>query len=537
VSTLSNGDVGAKRPRCVSAHEEPAASTTPCRIVLALTLLSFVIHFWGIRKDLPFTPETDEPIFVGIAVQMATSGNMNPAWFGNPGSTVLYPLVPIYRVWHLTTDRGMVFRSDPNLRAAYSSDPTKFVLLGRLLSISYAALSVPLVYRLGRLAFGQTEGLIGAWLSILCPIAVTHAQMVRTDSATVFFGMLALWMCLRAYEQPTKGNQVMAGVSIGLAIATKYYMGVLVVVLLMVDVMLLRRRAGREHGSRPLWTDMAAGAVAVLVGFALAAPYFFLDFGSALRDLRIETRSTHLGADGLSPLGNLGWYTGTAIPDSLDWPRGLLALGGLALVLRRPRPKQKLLIGFLAAFLVGISLSPLHWQRWLIPVLPLLGLVAGHALTAIGRQFRLSLQTSTSITLAMLLLVSVHPAYQLVLMGIRQSNPSTRVLAREWILVNLPVGCSIAEEAYTAPLAGTGFVVLQKWSLAEWTVEDYGREGYSYLILSSAMYDRYLAEPERYPSQVSFYTTLFDRGRLLQKFEPSTTRGGPVIRIYELGDH
>lgn len=173
--------------------------------------------------------------------------------------------------------------------------------------------------------------------------------------------------------------------------------------------------------------------------------------------------------------------------------------------------------------------------------LPLLGLVAGHALTAIGRQlgrqFRLSLQASTIITLAMLLLVSVHPAYQLLLMDIRQSNPSTRILARKWILVNLPVGCSIAEEAYTAPLAGTGFVVLQKWSLGEWTVEDYGREGYSYLVLSSAMYDRYLAEPEGYPSQVSFYTTLFDRGRLLQKFEPSTTRGGPVIRIYELGDH
>jgi len=125
--------------------------------------------------------------------------------------------------------------------------------------------------------------------------------------------------------------------------------------------------------------------------------------------------------------------------------------------------------------------------------------------------------------------------YELVLSDVRQASPSTRVLAREWIIRNLPTGSRIAQEWYTAPLVGTDFVVSEQWSLAAGhTVDDYRYDGYSYLVVSSAMYERFLAEPDRYVSEVAFYQTLFAEGCLLQRFEPSATRGGPVIRIYEL---
>lgn len=54
------------------------------------------------------------------------------------------------------------------------------------------------------------------------------------------------------------------------------------------------------------------------------------------------------------------------------------------------------------------------------------------------------------------------------------------------------------------------------------------------MMASSEVYGRYLAEPKRYPNEVNFYENLFERGKLLKKFDPSDTQSGPVILIFEL---
>jgi hypothetical protein len=54
------------------------------------------------------------------------------------------------------------------------------------------------------------------------------------------------------------------------------------------------------------------------------------------------------------------------------------------------------------------------------------------------------------------------------------------------------------------------------------------------VVTSSDIYGRFFAHPERYKEQVEFYSRLFMQGHLLQEWTPSLTRGGPVIRIYDL---
>ncbi len=523
-----------------------------CIIGIALSL-----HLWGIRRDLPFTPEVDEPSFVTPAVRIAASGDPNPGWFGHPGSTVIYPLAAVYRVWHAVAHGGMLFHSDHNLQLRFDSSPSEFYLLGRLLSISYAVMSVPLVYLVGRKAFGEQVGLIGSWLFMLYPIAVEYAQTVRTDSASVFFGLLSLWLCLRLYDRPTIGSQILAGFAVGLAIATKFTMAALVPILLVVEEVVLWRQASRAQDLKATWLGVHVGVLAVAIAFVLSTPFFFLDFRTAARDLVGEARSTHLGADGLSIVGNLLWYLMKAIPQNITWLQMMLAAIGVALVLWRREARQMLLLGFLSLFFVGISFLRLHVERWIIPMLPLFSLLAADALNAsityVSKRLRLKPSFERGLIFSALLLVSVWPAYQLVLSGIGLASPSTRVLAREWIVQNLPTGSHIAQEWYTAPLAtadfygyashdrytgpllATSFVLFERFSLAtDHTLEDYCRDGYQYLVTSSYVYQRFLREPNRHPSEAAFYRRLFSEGNLLQQFEPSTTREGPVIRIYEL---
>jgi hypothetical protein len=506
-------------------------------ILVCITCIALGFHLWGIRQNLPYTPEEDETTKVQPAVRMAASGSLNPGWFGNPGSTIIYPLAAIYRIWHAVAHGGTLFRPDPNLQVAFNSSSYEFYLLGRLMTIGYAVISVPIIYQIGRQAFGERVGLVGSWFSLLYPIAVEHAQMVRTDSAAVFFGMLSLWLCLKLYDRPTIRNQIMAGLAIGLSIATRYFMVALIPVLLAVDGLVLWRQASRSARLKANWLGIGTGLLTVAVAFALSTPYFFLDFTTALENLAYEARSPLVG--GLSPSGNFLWYLTRAIPQSITWPQTMLAALGIALVLWRRQPQQMLLLGFVVTFLTGISLSPLHWYRWIIQILPLFALFISCALDAIivflSTRLRLTPSVQRGLIISALLLVSVWPAYQLVLLDLRQSSPSTRILAREWILRNLPAGSRITHEHYSVPLVRTDFVVSERFSLAtNRTVDDYYHDGYRYLVVSSAIYGRYLYLPDRYSSEAAFYQTLFAEGHLLQQFEPSTTCGGPVIRIDEL---
>ena len=90
----------------------------------------------------------------------------------------------------------------------------------------------------------------------------------------------------------------------------------------------------------------------------------------------------------------------------------------------------------------------------------------------------------------------------------------------------------------------------------DWDEEDWAQ----YAILSSLMYGRYFAEPERVPDKIAFYDALFQNASLIKEFQPepqpknfferldlityylsfsqgkteSTRFSGPTIKIYKL---
>jgi hypothetical protein len=511
--------------------------STRIRWVLGgLLVAALVLYAWGIRRDLPFVFDNDEELFAVPAVTMLATGDANPHWFGHPGSTVIYPLAAIYRLWDVVAHRGPLLGANPNLRAAFDADFGDFYLFGRLLSVAYAVLTLPLVYAVGRRVFNIRVALVGTVLTALCPLAVSHAQMLRTDSAGTFFTMLSLWLCLKVVDEPTLRNRLLAGAAIGLAIATRYFMVTLVLILLMAEVAAWKRNADARQRS---WLEIAVGPLAIAAAFAISTPYFFLDLPTALRDLLAQNQAAHPGADGLSPAGNFVWYLTEAIPSSLTWPQAVLAAIGLILSIRARQPLQWLLAAFVVVYVAAISLSNLHWSRWIIQILPLCALFAAKALDEITRRLSTRLQANAQAQPVMILsltaLVAASSLYEIIVTDIRDSRPSTRILARQWILQHLPPGSRIAQEWYAAPLAGTDFVVSESFSLAEkGKLENYLSEGYRHVIASSHIYGRFFAQPERYKAEVEFYSRLFMQARLLQEWTPLLTRGGPVIRIYDL---
>jgi len=506
-------------------------------IVLIIIGIYSVLNFWGVEKNLPYIPEVDEQHKVERAMRMASTGDLNPGWFGHPGSTVIYPLTAVYYVRYLLLDGSLSSVSGSELSKVYDENPSELYLAGRLISIFYAILSIPFIYLVGRNAFNARVGLLGTWLFILYPLVIYHNQYIRTDSAAIFWGMLSLWLCIRIYNNPSIWNQLFAGFSIGLSIASRYFMVSLIPVLLIVNGKLFFESATSKKN---FLLSMLVGLLAVCLGFTLSTPYFFLDSNTAIADLRNEAREFHLGADGLSRFGNFRWYLLFAFPRSITWPQWILTIAGILIIIYRKLFLQVLLLGFVIIYLIGISISGLHWQRWIIPILPMIAIFCSQAVIfgveVLAKKLQFKPSTRNGLLIILVFILSAYPASQLIMMDLRHSNPSTRVIAREWIIANLPERSKIAQEWYTAPLNDTDYFVDEWFSLAYHAIDFdvYLQEGYDFLVVSDRIYKRFFNEPDRYRNEVKFYTDLFGKSQLLFTIEPSKTVGGPIIRVYKL---
>ena len=103
-------------------------------IVALIVAMSGVAHFVGIHRDLP-SPDVDEPFFVLPPVQMASSGSLDPHWFGHPGSTVILPLAVAYRAREVLFHGAPLFGPAPSVTTRFRSDEDSFFLLGRLWTV------------------------------------------------------------------------------------------------------------------------------------------------------------------------------------------------------------------------------------------------------------------------------------------------------------------------------------------------------------------------------------------------------------------
>jgi 4-amino-4-deoxy-L-arabinose transferase-like glycosyltransferase len=522
-------------------HLKPIAAYV---LVGLIVVLAAWLHVYGLRGDLPWAYESDEGEFAVLAIRMANNGDPNPNWFGHPASTSLYPLALIFHVGNALEAGLPLWQVDPGLAARVGGNPGKYFWLARLLSVFYAVAALPLVYGIARRAFDPTIGVLATWLALLSPMSLSLSQMIRSDSAGLFFGLLALWLVLRVLERPTLGRHVAAGLGIGAAIGTRYFLVVTVPSLLCIDLLLWWRAAGLPGERTRLLRAAIAALACTALGFFLTTPYFVLHFPTVWGNLAHEMREEHLGADGLDFLGNLRWYLTDALPQSMPvrW-LGFAVVGASVAAWRRNVPAGLVALPAVL-FLIAISTASLHWTRWLMQILPLIAMFAAAGLVCLARLLahgvgKLSARAGTVaapvLVVLLALLFTAGPAIVYYRAGIVRAAPGTRVLARQWIEHNVPAGSRIVADFYTAPLHDTEVTADYHFALAaDGTLEQYRTAGYQYAMISDAIYLRFFREAKRYPREVKFYESLLKGGKLVQRFAPANVRRGPTISLYSL---
>ena len=529
----------------------------------AVVALSLGLHLWGMMGDLPYPPDVDEPVFVQAAVRMLQHRTLDPGWFGHPGSTVIYPTAALIELWYQVARHIPPFaHAMPGVGREFVVDPMPFYLIGRLVSVAYGVGCVVATWLLARRIVGDVGGVLAALLLPATAMVVAYGQLVRTDMAGTFFALVAVWLALRAMDRGRFRDWALAAIAIGLAVSTRYFYVALVVPYGVAAVLWLRSsrvHAPSRQESRRAWTVPIAALLFTPATFAIASPFVLLDLPRVVTDLQFEARSEHAGADGLTPIGNVAWYVTQVLPATLGPILLVLAIVGVVVIARHRWRALAVLAAFAASYLAAVSASPLHWDRYVIPLVPVVGILVAGAVLEIGDRSvkavsgwyarhgrrRASTQPSAGssarhrplavgLASAVIVVLLVPSVLAVAAADQRRATPSTRVLATEWIVGHLPPGSRIAQEMYTAYLDGTAFDVLREFSLGSRSIDAYRADGYRFLVTSSAMTDRF-RDASLYPGEYAFYRSLEATGRLLASFQPGSDRTGPLISIYEIG--
>jgi hypothetical protein len=330
--------------------------------------------------------------------------------------------------------------------------------------------------------------------------------------------------------------------------------------------------------------------VLALAAFLVANPYALLDYKSFHGEL---VHQSTLSAEAQGKLGapkdgGLVYYL-WSLTWGLGWVPALAALGGAIAIWRREQALGWLLVPAPLLFLAFMGTEGRYFGRWLMPILPLLCLLAAFFATAavgwVARVVRdrhtragrfggaarrgahaMPVVLSAVAVLALLgqgLLYSVHS-------GLVLSRTDTRTLARDWLLANVPAGSNVVVEpvapdqwALEPPAANQsehcrpfkGFHWC-KWP-SEYTylnaagvldpaakhkvgVENYERtlapamigyyesKRFCWVLTGSTEYGRAEADASAVPEALAYYKALAEQGQVVFRASPYRRGKGPV---------
>jgi 4-amino-4-deoxy-L-arabinose transferase-like glycosyltransferase len=444
-----------------------------------LLALAAALRLIGIEYGLPFGGllNPDEQNIVPRAWGMVHGAGADPHWFDYP-TLVMYVLAP-FQAW----------QGAPSY------------LTARVVIAVFGIGAVAAAWWLGRAAYGKTAGLVAGAAVAVETIGVAYSHMAVTDVPMTALIAVSLGLAVT-------GRLEWCGVAAGLAAGAKYPAVFLIAPLVV---------AGWGR-----WRRLATSVALAVAAFVATSPYVLVHPHQAWADV---TRVQRLAREGWLGFEHDSWalfsFTGKL------WaglgPALVVAVLGLVLALRRRTRTDLILAVFVLAYLVDLLTIRAHFDRYVLPLVPPLAVLA-------GRQRWLA-----PVTLGMLIV----PLVWAIGDDVRLTRTDTRAVAHGWIVTHVPPGSTVATESSTAPLDGYRIVGLALPGPGRPfdPDRDVGRlrdDGVQYAVVTGAIADRVLAARERYPREARFYDDLRKRAVRVYRVEPGNGLSGPWVSVYRL---
>jgi Dolichyl-phosphate-mannose-protein mannosyltransferase len=549
----------------------------------ALLVVTMGLRLWGIKQGLPYSYNVDEAThFVPRAIAFF-SHDLNPQYFLNPPA-YSYLLHIVFELW---------FGSGDAVSRAYTSNPTEVFVVARVVAAALGTISVWLTYLAGERLFGKTIALLGAAIFAVAFLPVFYSHLALNDVPALAPVTLALYGVAGVLRRGWRRDYVIAGVAIGLSAATKYTGGIMVVCLFFAAVC-----DGAGGATVIALRRFALALICALLAFIAANPYAVLDFSAFQAGVATQQSLAGGGAPiklGTTSSSGTAYYLWT-FTWGLGWAPSLAAVGGAVLLLVRRRLTMALvLLPAPIAFILYMGDQQRFFGRWLMPIFPIVSLLAAYGTVEFVRWLVRTRQVPVIVAGTLATVVMLGQGLATVIHNDRVlARPDTRNLARQWMVAHVPAGAkvviepvvednwatdvgrslrwttsgarwqrfptwetSVGPDGKPLPAGEHRFVVVDEYerTLRPELLDQYAAQGYCWVVIGSLQAGRSFAQPKIAPQAIAYYAQLANRGKLVYHVSPFSgthhavpfsfdwsidyypaqyARPGPEISIYKL---
>ena len=521
-----------------------------------LLVFAFGLRIWGVDHGLPYAYNSDENAhFVTRSIGLFGHG-WDPQYYVNPPAyTYLAHL--LLRAWY----GGRV-----GVSTAFAADPTQIWILTRVLAAFLGTLAIWLTYLAGSRLVDRRVGLLSAGIFTVAFLPVFYSKLALNDVPTLAPLCLALWGTAGVLRFGRRRDYVFAGVGLGLACATKYTGGIVLVPLIAATIVQFTAPGGRAGALRGL----AIAGVLALVAFLAANPYSVLNWDEFVNGLTHQSDASGDAAGKLGLTQDNGYlYYLWSFGWGLGWVPLFFAVGGAVRLWFDERRLVWVLVPGVVLFVLFMGSQERYFGRWLMPVFPFVCILAAYAAFELADwSARLRPALKPTIVVVAVVAVCAQGFVYSVHSGLVMSREDTRNLAREWMVHNVPVRTKIVVEPVVpdlwaqdignpSPLTANGYRWI-KFPLSKSTIDPktgaplplgqtlpvniedfervlapelvstFERDGYCYVVVGSTQRGRAEVEPEAVPRALDYYAELERRSTVAHHVSPYSKGKGPV---------
>lgn len=264
-------------------------------------------------------------------------------------------------------------------------DGRRLLFFARLAMITLGVILGLHVFIWARMLYGDKGGLLALFLYVLCPNILAHSGLVTTDFPLTVSFFLAMFYLYLLIGKVTIGRTILAGVSMGLALTTKYSALLLIIPYTVAFIYLHFKSSEKGRGF------IAFAGVFIIAYLTIWSIYGF----DGIRDLHLLPESYIYGLYKFLTKANVGhsaflmgdyspqgWWYYFIVAFFIKTPIPVIYLFGGALLLLSRYPNRIICIVFLVLPVVLIFLVSLFQHiniglRHILPIYPFIYVFIG----------------------------------------------------------------------------------------------------------------------------------------------------------------
>jgi hypothetical protein len=336
-----------------------------------IVLVALALRLWNLGQNLPLVYNIDESArFVPDAAGFFSQRLGYRELVNPPGMMGLLGIV----------DQAWFRPQGLSPAEALAREPGQAYLLGRVVVALLSVAAIPVLHAAARRLVGRTAALVASGLLAVAFLPVAYARVALADGPTLLFVALGLlgaaW--LLQDDPARRRGLVLSGVAVGLAAGFKYNAGIVV----LAPVAALVLRTGTTGWPHAIRRGIALGVVA-LVAFVVSNPYVLIDPHEVWRAIEYQANWSKSGRYVGEPMTNgFAFYTWAA-GWGVGWAPLVAGVVGAALLVWRRWRIAVVLLPLVAGYLLVMGPQDRFFARWLLPIVPVLAMTAGFAVSEV----------------------------------------------------------------------------------------------------------------------------------------------------------